>query len=316
MKIFVTAIGGDIGYGVIKALRQSHYDVNIIGCDINKYNYSLDVVDSFYVCPAYSDENNWLAFVLNVLSNTKADYFWPITEPEIKIVQKNREKFADVKVIINQDMVIDISTDKGRTAEALREAGVETPKTWSEVSVCLTENRKKYPLIVKEKFGCGSHGVKIVNSREELLEVYDCMQDPIIQEYIGNADEEYTMAVFSDGSVVNSIAFRRKLGFGGMSRSVELIHDNQIYEIAEKIAGYLNLIGSINVQMRRVDSTYYVFEINPRISSTIGFRVQLGFNDVEWWVDLLNNQKVEKYTVTDRKVYGIRNVEEKLFFES
>lgn len=316
MKIFVTAIGGDIGYGVIKALKQSHHNVNIVGCDTNRYNYSVDVVDSFYVCPPYSDENNWIEFVLGILRDTESDFFWPITEPEIKIVQKNKEKFDGVKVVINQDDVIDVSTDKGRTAEALREAGLNTPKTWSEADICLAENKEEYPLIVKEKFGCGSHGVKLVHSREELLEVYNAMQDPIIQEYIGNADDEYTMAVFSDGVIVNSIAFRRKLGFGGMSRSVELIHDSQISVIAEKIAEYFNLVGSINVQMRHAADTYYVFEINPRISSTIGFRTQLGFNDVEWWIDVLNNQEVEKYTVTDRKVYGIRNVEEKLFFES
>lgn len=314
MKIFVTAIGGDIGYGVIKALKQSQYELHIVGCDINKYNYSLDVVDEFYVCPPYSDEEAWLSFVLDILSKTKADYFWPITEPEIKLVQKHADKFAGVKVVINTDNVIDVATDKGATAQALRDAGVATPKTWDKVDKYLLEN-PTYPAIVKEKFGCGSHGVKIVNSNEELKEAFENMQDPIIQEYVGNSDEEYTMTVFSDGNIVNSIAFKRTLGFGGMSRSVELVHDDQIQIIAEKIARFFNLVGSINVQMRKTEDGFCVFEINPRISSTIGFRCQLGFNDVKWWIDLMEGHPASQYTVPDKKVHGIRNVEEKLFFE-
>ena len=39
-KILVTAIGGDVGYGIIKSIKKSNYDLYIVGCDIKKYNCS------------------------------------------------------------------------------------------------------------------------------------------------------------------------------------------------------------------------------------------------------------------------------------
>ena len=310
-RVFITAIGGDIGYGIIKSLKSGIQDLYIIGCDIRKYNYSLDLVDEFYISPDFGNEKKWMKFVKNVLRDKNVDYFWPVTESEIKIVDKNRESFSDYTVVINESNVLNIALDKGKTAEFLIKAGILTPPTWRNIHSC--DNR--YPMIVKETFGCGSHSVCIVNSHEELVDKFNHMDNPIIQKYIGESDEEYTMAVFSDGKVVNSIAFKRTLGFGGMSRFVELAHDSVIEQIAKNISDLFNLRGSINVQLRKVETKYYVFEINPRISSTIGFRLHLGFNDVVWWIDMLEGNKVEQYIAPPQKVYGIRNVEEKLFYE-
>jgi carbamoyl-phosphate synthase large subunit len=67
--------------------------------------------------------------------------------------------------------------------------------------------------------------------------------------------------------------------------------------------------------MRKFEDDYFVFEINPRISSTMSFRLQMGFNDVAWWIDMMDKKNVEKYTVPNENIYGVRNVEEKLFVD-
>ena len=175
-------------------------------------------------------------------------------------------------------------------------------------------HEKLFPVIVKEKFGCGSHSVYIVNSENELNNIICYMEDPIIQEYIGDDSNEYTLTIFSDGEVVNYIAFRRTLGFGGMSRYVELVFDEKIEELAFTVADLFSLKGSINIQMRRANNNYYIFEINPRISSTMGFRLQLGFNDVEWWLNMLEGKSILQYSRPTQKVYGVKNVEEKLYY--
>lgn len=310
-KIFLTAIGGDIGYGIIKALKNSSLDLFYIGCDIQKYNYSYDEVDKFYISPPYRDEKNWMEFILKVLRENEADYFWPVTEPEIKIVSKYIDQFSFCKVIINQDNILKIALDKGNTAKTLAEAGVKTPETYYSVETC----DDTFPKIVKEKFGCGSHGVRKVDNKEELISAFNDMKDPIIQRCVGDSSEEFTMTIFSDGKIINNIAFQRTLGFGGMSRFVKLVHDPKLDEIAGKIAKVLNLQGSINVQMRKENEEYYVFEINPRISSTMGFRLKLGFNDAAWWLDMIEGKDIDQYIAPQKQVYGVRNVEEKLFYE-
>ncbi|MBR0090480.1 MAG: ATP-grasp domain-containing protein [Lachnospiraceae bacterium] len=308
-KILVTAVGGDIGYGVIKALKASTHDLYIIGCDIKKYNISYDLVNEFTVCPAYRDAGVWLDFMTDMIEQNRIDYFWPVTEPEIKIIHQNPGVFKDTTVVMNRPNVLDVAMDKGETARFLGEHGVWTPKTLTSVP----SGEQKYPMIVKEKFGCGSHSVKKVQDISELRQAFQEMEDPIVQEYIGESNEEYTLTVFSDGVVTNSIAFQRELGFGGMSRYVELSHDEKLSVIAEKIARMFDLHGSVNVQLRKSGEEYCVFEINPRISSTIGFRMQLGFNDVSWWIDMLENKPVAPYKGVEGTVYGARTVEEKIF---
>ena len=310
-KILVTAVGGDIGYALIKAIKNSSHDLYIIGCDIKKYNMSSDLVDEFYVCPPYRDVEQWTDYMLTMISENGVDYFWPVTEPEIKIVNERRSQFSLTQVIMNQENILSVAMDKGETARILYENGVLTPKTWTSVP----EEEMTYPLIVKEKFGCGSHSVVMVSNKDELKQSFNEMESPIVQEYIGNKEQEYTLTVFSDGNVVNSIAFKRELGFGGMSRYVEVSHDDKFLEIADKVSKMFDLHGSINVQLRKEKGEYFVFEINPRISSTMGFRMQLGFNDAAWWIDMLEKNPIKKFEAPKGKVYGVRTVEEKIFFE-
>jgi carbamoyl-phosphate synthase large subunit len=59
------------------------------------------------------------------------------------------------------------------------------------------------------------------------------------------------------------------------------VHDNFV-EIGIKIAKKLELNGSINIQLRLHEGLPYIFEINPRFSSTVFIRSELGFNDVAW----------------------------------
>ena len=309
-KILITAVGGDIGYGVIKALKACGRELYIIGCDIRNYNVSHDLVDEFYICPPYSDEEKWTGFIADILAKG-IDYFWPVTEPEIDIVRKRKDEFAGCKVIMNAENILDIAMNKEATALFLAENGITTPKTWKKDD----KPGCDFPLIVKERFGCGSHGVYVVGDENELSLALDYVDDPIIQEYVGTPDDEYTFTVFSDGKVTNHITFKRELGFGGMSRYVELIRDEKLAGLADKIARIFELRGSLNIQMRKEGTEYCIFEINPRISSTIGFRYRLGFNDVAWWLDMLEGKDIPVFEQPQGVIHGVRSVEEKFYFD-
>lgn len=270
------------------------------------------MIDEFFISPTYKNEAAWLEFVCDIIKIKHIDYFWPVTEIEMKITDRHKDLFESATVFMNRQNILRTAMDKGLTAQFLSQNGVMTPKTWDTVEDC----EKNFPIIVKERFGCGSHFVMTVKDEYTLRKTFDTMNDPIVQEYIGNDGEEYTLTIFSNGKVINHIAFKRQLGFGGMSRYVELVHNNELTHIAEKIARIFDLRGSINVQMRRRGNNYYVFEINPRISSTMGFRLQLGFNDVSWWIDMFEGKDISAYVYPTEKIFGVRSIEEKIFYES
>lgn len=82
---------------------------------------------------------------------------------------------------------------------------------------------------------------------------------------------------------------------GGLTGSgiVEVIPE--IEQLLNAVAMYLDLQGCINVQLRMRAGVPYVFEINPRFSSTVRFRHKLGFSDVIWSMQDRSRSIVDRY---------------------
>ena len=72
-----------------------------------------------------------------------------------------------------------------------------------------------------------------------------------------------------------------------MSIEAILADEPYINNMVRRIAKNIELIGSINIQSRRVGNDFIPFEINPRLSSTLLFRKRFGFDDVVWWLNVL-----------------------------
>lgn len=312
-QYLVTAIGGDIGSSVVRCLSKEFSKERLAGCDITPYVSGYSYVGDFFLVPPYKEEKKYIDVLLYECKKRSITHILPMTEGEIKIFDKYREVFAEagLKIMINSSNILKIAFSKYDTAKAVKRMGLNSPKTW-KCGDCI--DGIIYPVIIKPDTGCGSRDIRVVRDFQEYKTLISQASDAVVQEYIGTSEEEYTVGVFSDGKEVKEIAFRRTLGFGGMSRMVELVEDESIHFIAETVAAFFELKGALNLQMRKQKGEYYIFEINPRISSTVGFRYRLGFKDIKWWLDLLDG-KTEKIVYTPEKppVVGIRTLDEKIF---
>jgi len=140
-------------------------------------------------------------------------------------------------------------------------------------------------VILKSRTGSGSSNVSIVNEFETFQLIKKSNPNFIVQEYLEGDNGEFTCGVFrsTDGTIRN-IIFKREL-MGGFTGYGEVVENESIENILEEIARKLNLIGSINVQLRLTQRGPMVFEINPRFSSTVRFRDLFGFKDVLWSIE-------------------------------
>lgn len=314
-RYLITAIGGDIGSSVARCMWQAYGEGDLVGCDITPYVAGYDYVNGFFLAPPYKEGLRYIEAIYAECIKRDITCIMPMTEGEIRLFDSHRERFHDagIKLMINDHHILATSFSKYKTAKMVRGLGLPSPRTWYPGEVM---DGLDFPVVIKSDTGCGSRSVKIAYDPPSLESSLQQTEDGIIQEYIGTEDEEYTAGVFSDGTDILSIAFKRSLGFGGMSVRVERVMDPRIQEICERVAGHLQLRGAINIQMRKQDGDYYVFEINPRISSTVGFRYQLGFKDVEWWLDLLDGKREKiKYVDERTPMVGIRVLGERIFKE-
>jgi carbamoyl-phosphate synthase large subunit len=308
-NLFITAIGGDIACATLRCIHDGYSYNKIIGCDITKYVQGIMYVDDFIIAPKYTDLENYISFIKSSCFEYNITHFLPMSEAEIIIANDNRDFFEEhnIKLMINNKLIIDIATSKLKTSNFLRENNVLTPITHQ---IDEFKNQINFPLILKPDQSCGSKNIHIVSNKSEFEYIRTSTTGLIAQQYIGNSDDEYTIGLFSNRVITKSIIFKRKLGFGGMSTFVETICDDEVSMIAQKVADILELNGSINIQMRKENGKYYIFEINPRISSTVGFRHKLGFKDVIWWLNYLDGEESNiDFTVPIGKV-GIKVLDE------
>lgn len=231
-----------------------------------------------------------------------------VNEEEIKVINHNIEVFhaATIKVMINDSFVIDVFMDKYKTVQYLNKlSGIAVPETYEYED--FQEDGKKY--IVKLKQSCGSKFLEIITEKKELEKFCIDKKKCVIQEYLEDA-EEYTAGVFSDGEKISTIVFKRKLTHG-YSSFVELVQGDSIEKEAAIIARNIHLKGYINIQYRKYHDRNYIFEINPRISGTVVFRHMLGFEDVIWWLDVLDNHGIPDFHCRYHTAIGLRELTEK-----
>jgi carbamoyl-phosphate synthase large subunit len=287
VTIFISAVCGDIGCSAVQSLREAAG--KIVGCDTSPYSPVSDLIDKLYKVPPALDTENYMDFIKNLIKKEDIGFFLPISDAEITVLNLRREELEvlGVKLLMNNETIINNFMDKLKTAHYITRLGLRAPKT---ALLKEYDGSFGFPLIVKPRTGRGSKRLYKVEDSVDLD--YVRLKDDglfIVQECIGSESDEYTTGVFSDGKQVSSITFQRKLGFGGLSVEAILVDNPFLESLSKKIAEATNLIGSLNIQSRRLENhnLFIPFEINPRLSSTLLFRKKFGFDDAVWWLDVL-----------------------------
>lgn len=303
-RILVTAISGDIGNGILKILKQSP-DCILFGCDINDIAVGMDMVSEFWKCK-YAIEEDYIEELLDKCKLYNITHLIPVNEREIEIISKFRNAFKalNIKLVIQSDELLRICLDKYNTIIFLQKHGFNVPATYLTLDELPTSSG---PYICKPRKSNGSKNIFVFQKKDDLYQ--QTLEQCVFQEYI-DSNNEYTIGVFRHNVLINIIAFKRELK-NGYSNKVELVNDKKLYRLAEQIALAFSLEGYFNIQLREKNGTYYIFEINPRISGTVRFRDMLDFHDVLWWLDILDGKEPRPYTCPYSCAIGMRELNEK-----
>ncbi|MGE4466058.1 ATP-grasp domain-containing protein [Sphaerochaeta sp.] len=277
-NILVTSAGGDIGGNIINILLKSRADgVKVFAADIKEHIFCENSADGFFTVPR-TDAPVFGDIISDIVSKCSIDMIIPSSEIDIMWFAANRTRFSQA-ILINGDDILDTFFDKLKTAEVLEKLGIKSPDTRPLSGYT---GDLGYPVIIKTRRTISGKGFFVVNCEAELSAVVKQIDTEkyIIQKYIGSSDGEYTTAVFGGGS----ITFKRKLT-GGMTSYAGIAKIAELERYAAVLTEKFNITGSINVQTREADGVFYVFEINPRISSTVLIRDHFNFCDLRLWVN-------------------------------
>jgi len=304
LNILVTGCGGDIGQSIGKILSKSSYTKNLFGIDISDKNAAQFIFPNFSVGLPYTHPDYLKKLELFIEENN-IDIVIPIAEPELRFFSSKNilNTIGKAKMITASPLALEIGFDKFKTAEFLKTENLPFPETFLAKDL---KTIKSFPVILKSKTGSGSKDIHKINTMDEFLfYTRKAIEDYVVQEFITDEKGEYTCGLFrSSQGEIRSQIFKRELT-GGYSGYGEVVENDDITSLLEKLAIKLDLVGSINVQLRITEYTPKVFEINPRFSSTVLYRHLFGFEDLLWSIEdklgyeLSDNREI----ATGRKFY-------------
>lgn len=281
-NVLVTGCGGDIGQSVGKILNELSISGQIYGCDISDRNAAQFIYPNFLLGVNCKDER-YVNELENLVDKYNIDLIIPISEPELRFFSKMEiTKIGKAQLIIASPKALEVGFDKLFTAEFLKNENLPFPITNAAETI---EKVEKFPIIMKSRTGNGSSDVTIVNDNATFMFIKSNNHDFIVQEFLDGGNGEYTCGLFrSKEGLIRTIILLRELD-GAFTGYGEVIKNNDINRLLYDVAEKLQLIGSINVQLRITSKGPIIFEINPRFSSTVRFRHLLDFKDLEWSIE-------------------------------
>mgnify|MGYP000886484357 CR=1 FL=1 len=269
------------------------YFKNTIGSFWTDKHYILPDILSIKIKDEY-----WIKSILRIIKLEKINILFIGVDFELAILAQYKsliEKKTNCKIVVSNLEVINIGDDKYLTYKFLKKNSFNFPETFLAKDIDIALKKLSFPMIIKPRKGFRSINVFLVKTEKELRQKIKLITKPIIQEYIGNKNSEYTCGtIFFDGNIKKSIALRRDLKDGHTSttyfdKNIPSGITKYIEEVSVALKGQF---GVCNFQLR-LDKKGLpkIFEINPRHSGTTYIRSLYGYNEIEYILEYLLNRK-------------------------
>ena len=296
-KVLITAGGSAVAQGIIKSIKKSDLDCEIVVTNTNYDAAGLYRGDVAYLVPPYNSKN-YIRTIIDICKKENVQALLIGVDYELRPLSENRElieRESGAKVIVSPPEIIKISDDKWLTNKFLENNGfpsIPSALASDAEKLAATEG---FPLIVKPRIGDASKDTFIINNMSELREKVDFLlkyttnvhtfgeiPSPIIQKYMGTEEDEFTSTtVVFDSRSFGVITMQRKMRFGGHTTTAKVIDFPKIDRLVKNVSEKLNPFGPCNFQSRIVNGIPYIFEINCRFSGTTPTCALFGFNNVE-----------------------------------
>lgn len=319
-NILVSGASGIVGYGILRTLRLSGKELQLIGSSIYQHSAAQCFCDVFEPAPMTADGGymTWLAKTIRdhdvdlVIPGIEADvHKWIDHVPEI-------ERSGAV-ALLNRNELVRLCGDKWDFFGRLRDESLpyvidsSLDRDFGDL-----KHRFGLPFVLKPRRGFGARGIVVVGDESE-FERHRQEIGPVLmaQARIGNDDEEYTVSIFGDGQggFCAGMALRRRLSKEGFTESAEVVELERFVTALRALCKSLCPLGPTNFQFRDSAGSLKLLEINPRISSATSIRAAFGYNEAAMAVDYFLDGVVPSQPEI-RQGKAVRYVDEHISFAS
>ncbi len=280
---------------VIYNSNQLKNKYNILLVDNSNYSYWKYIWLPFFNVPMWADKN-YVFEIRKLIEINKIDILVPWADEEIEKINTIAIEMWIISIAPNNEFV-KLALNKKILMSKLKEIWISDIKTYS------SEESLNFPLILKPIYGRWSKHVHIVNNITEYNGYFHLYwyekNDVLVQEYIWW--EEYTISVIVNN--LNKIIWiiPKKVILKKWITKVAISESNKyLSDICCDIVNKLIPCWPFNVQLKLLNWKAYIFEINPRLSTTTVLTDKCFWNEVDLFLDNFNKMDIHTVnTITD-----------------
>jgi len=316
--------------GGIRALRDAYGDeVRIVGLSTDENTAHRAMVDVFYHVVSHKDPR-YIHIVTELCRKESIDVILPIITDELELMAESAEtilRLSGARILTPTLSSLTIANDKGNLYRALADSGDEVLRslvppfqiahTKTELfrtidslesqglSVCIKRCRGEDAagfFVIDDLSDYTSHifeGHLGKRLSRNLLEKYleplsdsDAIPPFMVSEYLPG--EEWDVDILShNGHLVGATTRKNLAMYGGLTSVLEVSDHPLLVSYCERIVQFLGLSYVSCISFRaRLDGTWGLLEINPRLMGNIYASSLAGNHYVKHAIDLLNQKDI------------------------
>ena len=289
---------------IIKGLHE-------IGCHITTLNSSK--LDNGYVSRYVNKKilvspkeyHEVYTAVIKEARTKKYDVIIPVTDNSMDILTSHKPDFNGLALLPIPDRDIFLKAyNKQQTMEICMDINVPCPITKRESeSIDSFIERVGFPIVAKPRMACGSMGLKIVKTRDQLENLIKngsiVLDDFVLQEFIPQNGKQYNIHLFmGNGDILSTGIVTEKTRWypvdGGASCMCRTIDDGEIKAQCEKLLKAIHWRSYCEIEMivDPRDGVAKVMEINGRASASIKIMDLVDVNVAEMMMQLAYDEPV------------------------
>lgn len=293
---------GTQAFAILKSLHDSRHQLYMVTGEKGNYaDYSKYLTKVVYTSSHPSSEQ-YLNDVVNLIKQESIDTLLPMGDAEASFLSKNVE---DLRKLVRYKMPSYENFlkgyDKNELMSLCREKGYPHPLT-IDLSLTAYDDSSKfdsfpYPGILKPNCTTGGRGMCLINSYDDLIEIYphikaeygECHLQQFIRE--GGSQVKLQLYVNEAGELLYSSVMEKVRWYpvkGGSSCCSVSIKNPKMVEICHKILQDIHWVGFADFDTIGNPDTgeLLIMEINPRLPACIGAATCAG---IDWGQIIVND---------------------------
>lgn len=283
-NILITGAGGAAIPDIVRILKRENL-FNIFLCDIKPITGIETIADKFFIVPM-ANSKDYIPEIKKIIKEAKLDAVVPGVDEELLEFVKLRNEMEFPKIVMPNSDFVRLALNKYELNKTLESKGLVVPKTYhirdmSKIDAAFLKNK----IIAKPICGRGSRGIFYLNSPSEVQSIQPYLlikqSESIFQECIDGDEYTVSVVVSVSGTLLDVIP-KRIINKRGITIEAITERNPYVIEYCKKISELLGVKGAFNVQLiLNKENQPYVFEINPRFSTTTVLTSESGFSEIE-----------------------------------